>query len=124
MGFLVVYDITDRTSFANVRRWIEEIKKYGSGDVPWLLVGNKCDQGSKRVITYDEAKDLADELGAKFLETSAKNAHNIEEAFRSMAEEVLASRASTGPRARPGSTVPLAAGTPLTAGRRGLCCYS
>jgi len=87
-GIIIVYDVTDRESFNNVKHWITEIDKYAAEGVNKLLVGNKSDLQSKKVVSYDEAKDLADSLGVQFLETSAKNAHNVEEAFNMMSQEI------------------------------------
>jgi len=87
-GIIIVYDVTDRESFNNVKHWITEIDKYAAEGVNKLLVGNKSDLQSKKVVTYDEAKELADSLSVQFLETSAKNAHNVEEAFNLMAGEI------------------------------------
>eukprot|EP00931_Biecheleriopsis_adriatica_P025854 TRINITY_DN15788_c0_g1_i1.p1 TRINITY_DN15788_c0_g1~~TRINITY_DN15788_c0_g1_i1.p1 ORF type:complete len:213 (+),score=36.29 TRINITY_DN15788_c0_g1_i1:49-687(+) len=88
-GIILAYDVTDKQSFHNVRHWVEEIYKYASEGVNMLLVGNKCDLMSKRVVTYDEAKELADSFSISFMETSARNAHNVEEAFLTMATEIL-----------------------------------
>jgi len=87
-GIIIVYDVTDRESFNNVKHWITEIDKYAAEGVNKLLVGNKSDLQSKKVVSYDEAKELADGLGVQFLETSAKNAHNVEESFNCMAGEI------------------------------------
>ena len=62
--------------------------RYASEDVNKLLVGNKCDLTNKKVVDYAAAKDLADQLGIAFLETSAKNATNVEQAFMTMAAEI------------------------------------
>ena len=53
-----------------------------------LLVGNKCDLTNKKVVDYTSAKEYADQLGIPFLETSAKNATNVERAFMTMAAEI------------------------------------
>lgn len=87
-GIIIVYDVTDRESFNNVKHWITEIDKYAAEGVNKLLVGNKSDLQSKKVVSYDEAKELADSLSVQFLETSAKNAHNVEESFNLMAGEI------------------------------------
>ncbi|CAE7357479.1 unnamed protein product [Symbiodinium necroappetens] len=87
-GIIVVYDVTDKESFNNVKHWMQEIDKYAADGVNKLLVGNKCDLSSKKVVSYDEAKELADSLGVQFMETSAKNARNVEQAFQSMAGEI------------------------------------
>ncbi len=52
------------------------------------MVGNKCDLTSKKVVDYTTAKEFADSLGIPFLETSAKNATNVEQAFMTMAAEI------------------------------------
>eukprot|EP00927_Polykrikos_kofoidii_P024149 TRINITY_DN2201_c1_g1_i3.p1 TRINITY_DN2201_c1_g1~~TRINITY_DN2201_c1_g1_i3.p1 ORF type:complete len:221 (-),score=32.59 TRINITY_DN2201_c1_g1_i3:175-786(-) len=87
-GIIVVYDVTDKESFNNVNHWIEEIQKYAADGVNKLLVGNKCDLSSKKVVSYDEAKELAESLNIQFMETSAKNAHNVEQAFQAMAKDI------------------------------------
>lgn len=53
-----------------------------------LLVGNKSDLASKKVVSTEEAQEFADELGLEFLETSAKNAMNVEKAFMRMAAQI------------------------------------
>lgn len=83
-GVIVVYDITDRTSFQHVRMWMEELGKYAKEGTVRLLVGNKCDLASKRCVSQHEGRELAEELGVHFLETSAKNSHNIEAAFAAL----------------------------------------
>eukprot|EP00405_Crypthecodinium_cohnii_P032854 CAMPEP_0206523488 /NCGR_PEP_ID=MMETSP0324_2-20121206/67646_1 /ASSEMBLY_ACC=CAM_ASM_000836 /TAXON_ID=2866 /ORGANISM="Crypthecodinium cohnii, Strain Seligo" /LENGTH=364 /DNA_ID=CAMNT_0054017929 /DNA_START=169 /DNA_END=1264 /DNA_ORIENTATION=+ len=88
MGIIIVYDVTDKESFNNVKHWMQEIDKYASESVNKLLIGNKCDLSSKKVVSYDEAKELADSLGVQFMETSAKNAHNVEQAFKAMAGDI------------------------------------
>lgn len=87
-GIIVVYDVTDRESFNNVKNWVKEIERYASENVVKLLVGNKSDMSSKKVVTFEEGKALADSLGVSFLEASAKNSHNVEQAFRTMAGEI------------------------------------
>jgi len=53
-----------------------------------LLVGNKCDMTTKKVVDYTTAKEYADSLNIPFLETSAKNNTNVEQAFLTMASEI------------------------------------
>jgi len=81
-GIFVVYDITDIVSFNNIRVWIEEIKKYTSGEsIQLFLVGNKKDQESNRAVETEKGQEMADQLGAKFLETSAKERVNVDQIF-------------------------------------------
>ena len=83
-----MYDVTDRESFNHVQHWMQEIDKYANEGVMKFLVGNKSDLWSKKVVPYGEAKQFADSMGLIHLETSAKNAHNAEQAFTKMANEI------------------------------------
>ena len=87
-GIIIVYDITDQVSFNNVKQWLQEIDRYACDNVNKLLVGNKSDLTSKRVVDTNTAQEFANSLGMPFLETSAKNATNVEAAFIKMAEEI------------------------------------
>ncbi|KAL5214709.1 hypothetical protein ABZP36_003861 [Zizania latifolia] len=80
----IVYDITDMESFNNVKQWMSEIDKYANDSVCKLLVGNKCDLSESRVVETAVAQAYADEIGIPFLETSAKESINVEEAFLAM----------------------------------------
>mmetsp|Transcript_11724 Transcript_11724/g.33404 ORF Transcript_11724/g.33404 Transcript_11724/m.33404 type:complete len:206 (-) Transcript_11724:107-724(-) len=121
MGIIVVYDVTDKESFNNVKHWMQEIDKYAAENVNKLLIGNKCDLSSKKVVSYDEAKELADSLSVPFMETSAKNAHNVEQAFKAMASEIKQKVASQPqPRAGGAGQTQLGAGTRVNQG--GGCC--
>eukprot|EP01124_Arcella_intermedia_P027373 TRINITY_DN5341_c0_g1_i2.p3 TRINITY_DN5341_c0_g1~~TRINITY_DN5341_c0_g1_i2.p3 ORF type:complete len:127 (-),score=29.77 TRINITY_DN5341_c0_g1_i2:43-423(-) len=87
-GVIVVYDVTSQESFANVQKWLQEIDRYGWQNVHKLLVGNKCDKVSERTVSTQEGQELADLLGFDFVETSAKDATNVEEAFFKMASAI------------------------------------
>ncbi|XP_073115012.1 ras-related protein RIC1 isoform X2 [Elaeis guineensis] len=87
-GIIVVYDVTDQESFNNVKQWLSEIDRYASDNVNKLLVGNKCDLDANRVVSYETGKAFADEIGIPFLETSAKDATNVEKAFMTMTAEI------------------------------------
>jgi len=87
-GIILVYDITDKQSFKDIETWLAEVDKFANDNVVKLLVGNKCDMEQQRAVTYDEGKEFADQLGIKFLETSAKNAVKVDEAFFTLAEEI------------------------------------
>jgi len=87
-GIIVVYDVTDKVSFNNVKQWLGEIDRYACQSVNKLLVGNKADLVEKKVVDYNESKEFADSLGISFLETSAKSAQNVEEAFLTMTRQI------------------------------------
>lgn len=85
-GIVVVYDITDRESFEQVQHWMSEIDAHASADVCRLLVGNKADLEDKRAVSREEGETLARQFGIPFLETSAKQALNVENMFTTMAQ--------------------------------------
>jgi len=87
-GIIVVYDVTDQDTFTNVKQWLQEIDRYANDGVGRLLVGNKSDLTNKKVVEYSVAKEFADQLAISFLETSAKNATNVEQAFLTMAKQI------------------------------------
>jgi Ras-related protein Rab-1A len=87
-GIIVVYDVTDQDTFSNVKQWLQEIDRYACEGVNKLLVGNKSDLTQKKVVEYTVAKEFADQLQIPFLETSAKNATNVEQAFLTMAKQI------------------------------------
>ena len=87
-GIIIVYDVTDQESFNNVKQWLFEIDRYAMEGVSKLLVGNKSDLTSKKVVSYETAKEFADSVGMEFLETSAKNSTNVEKAFLTMAGQI------------------------------------
>jgi Ras-related protein Rab-1A len=87
-GIIIVYDVTDEESFNNVKQWLSEIDRYASDNVNKLLVGNKCDLTESRAVSYETAKAFADEIGIPFMETSAKDSTNVEQAFMAMASSI------------------------------------
>ena len=82
---LIVYDITDRNSFAKAKNWIIEVKRQANENIVIALVGNKLDLESKRSVENNEAKLFANENNLLFMETSAKTAINVIEVFTSIA---------------------------------------
>ncbi|CAK0814494.1 unnamed protein product [Prorocentrum cordatum] len=105
-GIILVYDICDRESFAHVDDWLNEVNRYVNESTCKILIGNKCDMTDDRQVTTDEAKKKAEDtdLGIAFIETSAKDATNVEGAFQMMSAELIAKREQQGARAgqRPG----------------------
>jgi len=97
-GIIVVYDVTDQESFSNVKQWLNEIDRYAAENVNKLLVGNKSDLVNKKVVEFTIAKEFADSLNIPFLETSAKNATNVEDAFLTMARQIKMRVGSQAPK--------------------------
>ncbi|XP_061374288.1 ras-related protein RABD2a isoform X2 [Gastrolobium bilobum] len=121
-GIIIVYDVTDEESFNNVKQWLSEIDRYASDNVNKLLVGNKSDLTANRVVSYDTAKEFADQIGIPFMETSAKDSTNVEQAFMAMAAAIKDRMASqpAANNARP-PTVQIK-GQPV--GQKSGCCSS
>jgi len=95
-GIIMVYDVTSQDSFEHVNDWLKEVNRYASEGTCKLLVGNKCDRIADKVVTAEQAKEFSDDLGIHFLETSAKSAKNVEEAFLTMAGELIKQREARG----------------------------
>ena len=87
-GLIIVYDVTEQTSFDHVAQWLVDIDKHASSNVHKLLIGNKADLADKRVVDYITAKQYADSVNMPFIETSAKCDVNVELAFVMMASQV------------------------------------
>ncbi|KAK4579083.1 hypothetical protein RGQ29_028953 [Quercus rubra] len=104
MGILLVYDVTDESSFNNIKNWICNIEQHASDNVNKILVGNKADMDeSKRAVPTSKGQALADEYGIKFFETSAKTNMNVEEVFFSIARDIKRRLAETDSRDEPKS---------------------
>eukprot|EP00127_Corallochytrium_limacisporum_P006672 Clim_evm51s232 gene=Clim_evmTU51s232 len=122
-GIIVVYDVTDQESFSNVQTWLSEIDRYATENVNKLLVGNKCDLLDKKVVDYTTAKEFADKLKIPFLETSAKNATNVEQAFLTMAGEIKERMGTAAPQQRDTQKINVGNTTQLNKqGGGGGCC--
>jgi Ras-related protein Rab-1A len=92
-GVMLVFDVTSHDSFVNLNTWLADIKRFGSMNVPMLLVGNKCDcKAHERQVDDDEAAAFAAELGCDYVTTSARNDIGVEEAFSAMLEKCVAHR--------------------------------
>lgn len=86
MGFILMYDVTNEDSFSSVQDWVTQIKTYSWDNAQVILVGNKSDMHAERVVTYDRGKQLADQLGLEFFETSAKENINVKDVFERLVD--------------------------------------
>jgi Ras-related protein Rab-1A len=95
MGVMLVYDCTDEQSFNDVKNWVKQLENHAREDIVKLLVANKSDLTDFKV-DVDTGKALAEELNMKFIETSAKLGTNVEQAFNSIAEQILEKNMAVG----------------------------
>ncbi|CAI9630976.1 gtpase nras precursor [Alternaria burnsii] len=116
-GFVLVYSISSRSSFARIQRFHSQIQRVketamagsptypGSpisasapmfGQAPVMLVGNKCDRVTEREVSTQEGQALAKELGCDFVEASAKNCVNVEKAFFDVVRQLRRQRQGSG----------------------------
>ncbi|KAL9985802.1 hypothetical protein ACROYT_G008247 [Oculina patagonica] len=94
-GVVLVFDLTNRSSFREgIRKMLEIVKAHTPDRTSLILVGNKADLAdqdalqSKREITKEEAENLAQKLGIHYVETSAFSGRNIEAVFELITNEI------------------------------------
>lgn len=88
LGALLVYDITRNNTFESVKKWLHELREFGNPDMVIVLVGNKSDLSESRQVVVEDAHTLAQLEGLCFMETSAKQNLNVEEAFLNMINKI------------------------------------
>eukprot|EP01136_Pigoraptor_vietnamica_P000977 Opistho-1_new@2056 len=82
---VVVFDITNRNSFLQTTKWIDDVRTERGNDVIIMLVGNKTDLADKRQVSIEEGEKKAKEMNVMFIETSAKAGYNVKQLFRRVA---------------------------------------
>ncbi|CAO3627996.1 unnamed protein product [Mucor fragilis] len=83
---VIVYDISNKESFLNTSKWIDDVRAERGNEAIVVLVGNKTDLNEKREVTTEEGEKRAKDLGVMFVETSAKAGHNVKMLFRKIAQ--------------------------------------
>jgi Ras-related protein Rab-6A len=83
---VVVYDISNAKSFAQTRKWVDDVRGERGSDVIIVLVGNKTDLNDKREVTTAQGEEEAKKNGLMFIETSAKAGHNVKTLFKRIAQ--------------------------------------
>ena len=97
-GFLLIFAINDRESFTSLNERLKKINKNNKGNIPLILVGNKCDLEDKREVNKQEAENFAKKYGAKYYETSALTDQNgnVKVVFQQCANMVVKFFSSDG----------------------------
>ncbi|KFY85820.1 hypothetical protein V500_08107 [Pseudogymnoascus sp. VKM F-4518 (FW-2643)] len=88
VGTLLVYDITKRQTYDNVKLWLEEMRDHGDANIVAMLVGNKSDMSHQRTVSTEVARSFASENRLSFIETSALDNTNVELALQSILGEI------------------------------------
>lgn len=86
---IIIFDLTNKKSFENVKKWYNIITKVADPNVILILVGNKMDLQESREVSSEEGIELAKELKIYYMETSVKTNVNIDEAFESIALQII-----------------------------------
>lgn len=89
-GVVVVYDVTSSDSFSHVKDvWTNQVERYCNENVVKMMVGNKIDAVTTRLVSNDDGAELASKLEYDFYETSAKNSTNVEDMFVHVARKLM-----------------------------------
>ena len=88
-GMVLIYDITNKQSFYNLKNWINQIREEVYDKLPIILVGNKKDFEEQRKVTEEQGKNLAKEYGLAFFECSAITGENIDDIFNELTKNML-----------------------------------
>ena len=96
IGALLVYDITRKDTFNHIIKWLEVVKSYSAKKICIILIGNKIDLENKRQVSKENGENFAKKNGILFLETSAKTAERVNDAFITSAQVILEGIKLTG----------------------------
>ncbi|PWA54415.1 small GTPase superfamily, Ran GTPase, P-loop containing nucleoside triphosphate hydrolase [Artemisia annua] len=88
VGALLVYDVTRHVTFENVERWLKELRDHTDSNIVIMLVGNKSDLRHLRAVTTEDAKAFAEKENTYFMETSALESSNVENAFTEVLTQI------------------------------------
>lgn len=88
-GIIFMYDITQKQSFINVKKWIEETEGENSGDAKKIIVGNKIDKEEDRQVTDEMKEKLSKEVDIDLIEVSAKKGIDVDKVFDILVEKIL-----------------------------------
>ncbi|KAK4807833.1 hypothetical protein QYF61_023666 [Mycteria americana] len=108
VGALVVFDITKHQTYNVVDRWLKELYDHAEASIVVMLVGNKTDLAQAREVPMEEAKMFADNNGLLFVETSALDSTNVEQAFETILKEIFHKVQKQKQRSSQSNTVSLA----------------
>ena len=85
---ILVYDMTKKTSFVKLQKWVDELKERGPEDIVLCVAANKCDLEDSREVEVSEGAAFASLAGAAFFETSALSDENVGRIFGALVSSV------------------------------------
>ncbi|GER42418.1 RAB GTPase homolog A1F [Striga asiatica] len=131
VGALLVYDVTRHVTFENVERWLKELRDHTDSNIVIMLVGNKADLRHLRAVTTEDATAFAEKEKTFFMETSALESTNVENAFTEVLTQIhsiVSRKALEGgddPAALPkGQTISVGSKDDVSAVKKAGCCSS
>ena len=86
---IIVYDITDRSSFAHIKDWLDDVVKYTDDDPYKIIIGNKCDLESNRQVAANDIKSFHDSTGIEIVEASAKMSIKINDIMEIITRKLI-----------------------------------
>ena len=89
IGALLLYDITASLTFGNLKKWLSELRENADSNIVVMLVGNKCDLQELRAVSTDDGVAFAKDENLLFIETSAKDATNVNDSFTKLITEIV-----------------------------------
>ena len=95
VGIVLIYDITNKKTFDNVRSWITSIEEETSKKIILILVGNKADLKDERRVQKEEGEDIAKEFNLPFFESSAQSGLNVKSVFETLAKLIVEKKAQS-----------------------------
>ncbi|KPA84549.1 putative mitochondrial ras-related rab-4 [Leptomonas pyrrhocoris] len=101
MGCLIVYDVTNRSSYESVPQWLNDVRQLAGNDVVVMLIGNKCDlvkANHSRAVQHNEASLYAQQNGLLHFETSAATGEFVTEAFLKVAKTAVSAAIVADPQ--------------------------
>jgi len=89
VGIILVYDVTNARSFENIDYWLQQIEEHSEEGTEIVLLGNKIDLINEITVDQSEAVQLAEKHNITYFGTSAKEATNLDEAFKKLLTSII-----------------------------------
>ncbi|KAK4438752.1 Ras-related protein RABA1f [Sesamum alatum] len=128
-GALLVYDVTRHATFENLERWLKELRDHTDSSIVIMLIGNKADLRHLRAVSPEDAQAFAERESMFFMETSALESVNVENAFTEVLTQIFnvvkkkAIEAGDDPANLPkGQTINIGSRDDVSAVKKGGCC--